>query len=39
MLGFYIGFGLSFVAYCAYDTYKLLKLLDEARDIKKQIEE
>jgi hypothetical protein len=39
MLGYYIGFGLSFVAFCAYDTYKIIKLLDEARDIKKQFED
>jgi hypothetical protein len=39
MLGFYIGFGLTFVAYCAYDTYKIIKKLDEFRDIKKEFEE
>jgi hypothetical protein len=39
MLGLYIGFGLTFVAYCAYDTYKIIKLLDEFRDIKKQFED
>jgi hypothetical protein len=39
MLGYYIGFGLSFVAFCAYDTYKIIKLLDEARDLKKQFED
>jgi hypothetical protein len=37
MLGYYIGFGLSFVAFCAYDTYKIIKLLDEARE--KQFED
>jgi hypothetical protein len=39
MLGYYIGFGLTMIAYCAYDTYKIIKLLDEARELNKKFED
>jgi hypothetical protein len=39
MIGYYIGFVLTMMAYCAYDTYKIIKLLDEARELKKQFED
>lgn len=39
MLAYYVGFGLSMIAFCAYDTYKIIKKLDEVRDLKKQLED
>jgi hypothetical protein len=39
MLAYCVGFGLAFVFYGIYMPYKTIKMLDEARDIKKQFEE
>jgi hypothetical protein len=39
MLAYYVGFGLSFVFYGIYMPYKTIKMLDEARDIRKQFED
>ena len=39
MLAYYVGFGCAFLFYGVYMPYKTIKMLDEARDIKKQFED